>query len=62
MMTLEQATTIVYDEAAHQGEPLTRDVCAQIVMKLFGVSVLAAGEPGDIAKFHRQRYERSEPS
>ena len=61
-MTLEQAIDIVYDEATHQGEPLTRDVAEAIVSKLFAVSALDVTlQAGDFAKLYRERYEGEPP-
>lgn len=58
-MTLQQAIDVVYEEAKHQGEPLTRDVCEAIVVKLFDLSSLDVTlKPGDIAKLYRRRYDR----
>lgn len=62
-MTLDHAIDIVYDEAARQGEPLTRDVAERIVHKLFNLTALDVTlTPGDVAKLYRDRYEGEPPS
>jgi len=56
-MTFDEAVDTVLDETRYQGEPLTRDVCEQIVKKLFGVIYVGSTKPGEIAQKYRERYE-----
>lgn len=56
-MTIEEAAMAIYEEAAHQGEPLTLDVCRQIAQRLLIPRHLTNLLPGEIAQKHRERYE-----
>jgi hypothetical protein len=60
-MTIDEAREIIFMEARAQGEPLTMDVALAIAKKLMPSSTAAnVGRPGDIAKYHRERYEDDE--
>jgi hypothetical protein len=56
-MTISEARDIIFAEARSQGEPLTLDVALAIAKKLFPPDTTTRKNPGDIAKFHRERYE-----
>jgi hypothetical protein len=56
-VTIDEAREIIFMEARSQGEPLTMDVALAIAKKLLASSRKDAGRPGDIAKYHRERYE-----
>jgi hypothetical protein len=56
-MTINEARDIIFAEARNQGEPLTVDVALAIAKKLFPLNSTIRQNPGDIAKFHRARYE-----
>jgi hypothetical protein len=55
-MTIDEIIEVIHDEARRQGEPLTRDVCRHIAMRLFYPNVVHL-KPGEIARKHRERYE-----
>jgi hypothetical protein len=57
MMTIEQATLAIFEEAARQGEPLTMDVCRHIAQRLLVPRYLNITVRGEIAQKHRERYE-----
>lgn len=62
--TLATVAEIIFETADAQGQPLSRDVCALIALKL----KLARDpsprpvNPGDIARYHRERYDGNPPS
>jgi Bacterial RNA polymerase, alpha chain C terminal domain len=55
-MTLDEAIHIIFDEAQHQGEPLTMDVCRHIATRLL-FPHQSTLKPGEIAQKHRERYQ-----
>jgi hypothetical protein len=56
-VTIDEAREIIFMEARSQGEPLTMDVALAIAKKLFPSTREHAGRPGDVARYHRERYE-----
>jgi hypothetical protein len=57
-MTIEEATTRIFEEANHHGVPLPMDVCRRIAQRLMVPRYMTnLLEPGEIAQKHRDRYE-----
>jgi hypothetical protein len=56
-VTINEACEIIFMEARSQGEPLTMDVALAIAKKLVGLPTVNRGKPGDVARYHRERYE-----
>jgi hypothetical protein len=61
--TVDEASEIIFMEARAQGEPLTMDVALAIAKKLLAPQFAPAdgSKPGDVARYHRQRYENFIP-
>jgi hypothetical protein len=62
-MTIDQATEILYEEASRQGIAMNRNDCEFMARKLLMIQVpeFFSMKPGDVAQYHRTRYEYGEP-
>jgi hypothetical protein len=62
-MTINEATEILYDAASRQGIAMNRDECEFIARKILMATAMVdlSMKPGDIAHYHRTRYEHGEP-
>jgi hypothetical protein len=63
-MTIDQATEILYEEVSRQGIAMNRNDCEFMARRLLMIQVpeFLSMKPGDVAQYHRTRYEHDSPS
>jgi hypothetical protein len=64
-MTINEATEILYESASRQGIAMSRFDCESMARKLLGFTQAVEFysmmmKPGDIAHYHRTRYEQDQ--
>jgi hypothetical protein len=65
-MTIHEATEILYEAASRQGIAMNRDEAEFMARKILMItlmdqdSMIGRLKPGDIAQYHRNRYEEDQ--
>lgn len=58
MMTIDQAAILIRETSGQLGEALPQDICVAIATRLLSPpQQLRLLSPGDVARYHRERYE-----